>query len=207
MFSLARCCRRVSFNPSWGPAGTVFLEFGTEDMPPLQPLVGSCWNSERRDDPVGQRLASTPRGVLLEPSTPSTGRARTGRFNPSWGPAGTGQPDVRAAVRRTEASTPRGVLLEPSPLRSSIHESGVLQPLVGSCWNAVRPVRRRSGGDASTPRGVLLELAISCRGLGNTHVSTPRGVLLELCRPLRLCTSHSASTPRGVLLEQTASDG
>ena len=131
--TLARSSDR--FNPSWGPAGTRSRHpcrrrsstlqplVGSCWNPPfspcatnvvvLQPLVGSCWNPADREHCAPSALASTPRGVLLEPAVLLASERFICRFNPSWGPAGTELP-------------------------CQCHDDGCpLQPLVGSCWNPV----------------------------------------------------------------------
>ena len=271
---LERACRPgcdgrdAGFNPSWGPAGTASTTRRSSRANPLQPLVGSCWNTiSSRAGSIVIRLqplvgscwnrvtreswvplggASTPRGVLLERHRQEASGSRLDSFNPSWGPAGTAcsprscSPQVsfnpswgpagtrppEAFGSRALASTPRGVLLEPldggvrratpsphaSTPRGVLLERGgrftgptrsLLQPLVGSCWNTSRlPSPRR--------RSTLQPLVGSCwnrtgpsrRGAGRS-LQPLVGSCWNQMVGLDVVLDAVASTPRGVLLEHT----
>ena len=150
-----RSRRFGSFNPSWGPAGTVDALDDVGQLCRFNPSWGPAGTIKATSMSVG-KFASTPRGVLLELRPLLTGRSRLTSFNPSWGPAGTQCPSV---------SVPLSGLLQPlvgscwnGVLSRSMLSAGQLQPLVGSCWNRVFGVRDRGYAAASTPRGVLLEL-------------------------------------------------
>ena len=223
---------RSCFNPSWGPAGTAggtVRGYCNDELQPLvgscwnppfsvcavnvealQPLVGSCWNRLAGAVPHADVGASTPRGVLLE-----HGAAGSEAHDPL---------DIVAAA----ASTPRGVLLEPAPLRdghrarSGFNPSwgpagthswttrsldvSTLQPLVGSCWNAVAgcpPCRCPPSFNPSWgPAGTLASVAAS--GVSN-RLQPLVGSCWNLVEDHRPVLRPLASTPRGVLLEPSIS--
>ena len=77
------------FNPSWGPAGTGWPSLARCLSVALQPLVGSCWNFAYSLGFQGSSSLQPLVGSCWNHSRSGRAPMPRGRFNPSWGPAGT----------------------------------------------------------------------------------------------------------------------